>query len=184
LERTVELIDALDQTFQHAHKVIARVQPGEYDQPTPCEEWRVRDLLEHMVGVVAGMGASASGQERTEFVLSDDPAAQFEQAAAATLEAWRRPGALEQVIDGGAGPMPGQVLANINLLDTATHTWDLAIATDQPAALPDSVAEAAMEASRQIVTPELRPGRFAPECTPAEGADATDRLVSFLGRQA
>ena len=178
----MELIEALDSTFQHAHKVIAGVEPSQHERPTPCAEWRVRDLLEHMVGVVAGMGTAASGQERTEFVLSDDPAAQFEAAAAVTMTAWRRPGVLEQIIDGGAGPMPGQVLASINLLDTATHAWDLATATGQPATLPEPVAEAAMAASRQIVTPELRPGRFGPECTPAAGADATDRLVAFLGR--
>ena len=53
--------------------------------------------------------------------------------------------------------MPGHVYATINLLDTATHTWDLATATGQPAELPEPVASAAMDASRMIVTDELRP---------------------------
>jgi uncharacterized protein (TIGR03086 family) len=79
--------------------------------------------------------------------------------------------------------MPGRVLAGINLLDTATHTWDLATATGQPAELPDDVAAAALEAGRQIVSPELRNGRFGPEHTPPLDADATSRLVAFLGRQ-
>jgi hypothetical protein len=39
-------------------------------------------------------------------------------------------------------------VGGINLLDTATHTWDLAVATVQPPGLPDDVAGAALEASQ------------------------------------
>ena len=98
--------------------------------------------------------------------------------------AWRAPGVLERVIDGPAGPMPGTVLASINLLDTATHAWDLATATGQPSELPEPVAAAAIEASRMIVSPELRPGRFGPEQDAPAGASTTQQLVAFLGRPA
>ena len=72
--------------------------------------------------------------------------------------------------------------SGINLLDTATHTWDLATATGQPAALPQDVAETAVEECQAIVSPELRVGRFGPEVAAPAGADATTRLVAFLGR--
>ena len=35
----MELIDALEQTFQHADGVIGNVRPDQYDDPTPCSEW-------------------------------------------------------------------------------------------------------------------------------------------------
>ena len=178
----MDLVDSLDRTFQHAHAVIARVRPDQHGDRTPCEEWTVKDLLEHMIGVVAGLGAAAVGAPRQEFRLGDDPGGQFEEAAAAALAAWRRPGVLEQIVDGGPGPMPGRVLAGINLLDTATHTWDLAVATGQPAGLPDVVAAAALETSLATISPEIRPGRFAPEIVLPDGADLTGRLVAFLGR--
>jgi hypothetical protein len=63
--------------------------------------------------------------------LGPDPAAQFGQVAASTLAAWRAPGVFDQLLDFGAGPMRGRVVAGINLLDTATHTWDIATATGQ-----------------------------------------------------
>lgn len=180
----MDLVAALEQTFTHTRGVIAGVRPEQHLDKTPCAEWTVRDLLEHMIGVVAGIGTAAAGQPPTPFQLGDEPAAQFASAAAATLEAWRRPGVLDQVVDAGPGPMPGRVLASINLLDTATHTWDLATATGQPAELPQPVAEAALEASRMVITEELRPGRFAAEQpAPADGS-ATQRLVAFLGRTA
>jgi uncharacterized protein (TIGR03086 family) len=178
----MDLISSLDETFQHAHHVIGGVRPEQYGDKTPCTEWTVQDLLAHMIGVVEGLGAAASGASPQRFELASDPARQFDDAAASALAAWRSPGVLDRIVDAGPGPMPGRVLAGINLLDTATHTWDLATATGQPAGLPDGVALAAMEVSLSTITPEIRPGRFAPEVAAPSDASPTDRLVAFLGR--
>ena len=74
----MELVDALDQTFGHAHKVIAGVRPDQYGDKTPCAEWTVRDLLAHMVGVVSHMAAATAGEPSPGtggFELGADPAA-------------------------------------------------------------------------------------------------------------
>src|SRR4051794_37296811 len=129
LENPVDLVDALDRTFDHTHSVIAGIKPEQYDAATPCSEWNVRALMEHMVGVVAMMGAAAAGQApqpAQEFELAPDPAAQFADIAKHTIAGWRTPGILDATINAGPGDLPGRVYANINLLDTATHTWDLA----------------------------------------------------------
>ena len=62
----MDLLDALEQTFDHAHDVIAGVRADQYDDKTPCAEWTVRDLLDHMIGVVAGLGAAAGVDVRHE----------------------------------------------------------------------------------------------------------------------
>jgi len=178
----MDLIDALDLAFAHAHDVVAGVRPDQYDDKTPCAEWTVRDLLEHMIGVVDGLGAAASGRAPEPFTLGVDPAAQLHDAAACAMAGWRTPGVLDRIVDAGPGPMPGHALAGINLLDTATHTWDLATATGQPSALPDDLATAALEASRADVKAPLRPGRFGPEVPARAGATSTEALVAFLGR--
>jgi hypothetical protein len=159
----MELIEALEHTFDHTQRVIDDVRADQYDDPTPCPEWTVRDLLEHTIGVVAGLGAAASGTPAAAFVLGPDPAAQFRDAAKAAIEAWRRPGVMDELVDGGPGPMPGRALASIKL--------------------PDDVARAALEASRATISPEIRPGRFGPEVSVPTDAGATDQLVAFLGRQ-
>jgi len=99
-----------------------------------------------------------------------------------TLAVWQAPGALDQIVSGPAGSMPARVLAGINLLDTATHSWDVAKATGQDATLPEPVARFAFEVAPEIVTPELRAGRFDLEVPVAADADPTDRLVAFFGR--
>jgi len=178
----MDVVDALAKTFDHTRGVIANVGPDQLDGPTPCSEWTVRDLMAHLIGVVDGLGASAAGRTPTPFELGADPAGQFDAIAATAITAWRAPGVLARVLESPAGAVPGHVLAGINLLDTATHAWDLATATGQPAMLPVDVATAALEASHAIVNDDLRAGRFGPEVVVPDGADATARLVGFLGR--
>ncbi len=178
----MELIAALDKSFIHTHGVIAAIRPEQLADPTPCEKWTIEDLLNHTIGVIAGLGAAASGSPGGEFKLGEDPAAQFRAAADTTLAAWSTPGVMERIVDSGAGPMPGSVLAGINLLDTTTHAWDLAVAIGRPAALPDDVAAEAHAQARMIITPEIRPGRFEAEVTAPENATVTELLVAYLGR--
>ena len=181
----MELVDALDQTFQHAHGVIANVHKDQYGDPTPCTEWTVEALLGHMVGVVTMMGTAAGGgpiEGWRDFELSSDPAGQFADASAAALAAWRAPGVMERIIQIPAGEMPGQAAASINLADTLTHSWDLARATGQPTELPEGPYTAALEICRSFISPELRTGRFGPEVPAPAGADVTTQLVAFLGR--
>lgn len=183
----MELVDGLEQTFDRAHKVIEGVRPDQLGDSTPCSEWDVRALLAHMIGVVTNIGTAARGEEPAsapdDFVIGDDPAGQFRAAADAGLAAWRAPGVLDQIVNGGPGPMPGRVLAGINLLDTATHTWDLATATAQDPGLDDACARLALEQAHQIIAPEIRPGRFDAAVTVPENASPRDQLVGFLGRK-
>jgi len=183
----MELVDGLDQAFDHTHQVISGIRPEQMADPTPCSEWDVRALLTHVVGVATNLGAAAKGQapagSPNDLPLSDDPAAQYRAAADAALDGFRAPGALEKTMDAGPGPLPGSAYAGILLLDTATHSWDLAQATGQESALDPACARLALDAARQIVNPDLRPGRFGPEVPVGDDAGPTEQLVAFLGRQ-
>jgi uncharacterized protein (TIGR03086 family) len=180
----MDIVVALDRAFDHANRVIGNITADQYGQPTPCTEWTVRDLLEHLIGAVESIGAAASGTLGPEpHDGPSDPAARFQRAATRTMAAWRAPGVFERVVEIPAGQMPATMLADINLIDTATHTWDLAVATGQDPALPDDVATAALDASLTTVSPALREGRFDPEIPAPGGAGPTERLVAYLGRK-
>lgn len=182
----MELIPALEATFDHTHTLMEHVRPDQYGSPTPCSEWDVRALLAHITGVVTNIGLGAAGRDLLPdvgaFELAGDPAAQFKDAAATTLAAWTATG-LEGEVNIGAGPMPAQVGAMINLLDTAQHSWDLARATGQDGELPAGVAEAALGAARVVVNDDIRQfAGFAPAQTAGAGASTTEQLAAFLGR--
>jgi uncharacterized protein (TIGR03086 family) len=182
----MELVPALEATFDRTHALVAGVRPDQLGEPTPCAEWDVRALLAHVTGVVTNMGLGVSGQDLipdlAAFELGADPAAQFEAAAATTLAAWKANG-LEGEVNVGAGPMPAMVAANVNLLDTATHSWDIARATGQDGELPAEVAETALAAAHMVVTDDIRKFAGFTDAQPV-GADAspTQQLAAYLGR--
>jgi uncharacterized protein (TIGR03086 family) len=183
----MELLDALAQTFDHTAKVFGGVRTEQLDAATPCKDWNVRALLGHTLGVVANMGRGASGEElladMNGFPLEADLGAQFRTEADRTLAAWNAHG-FEGEVNVGAGPMPVAVGISINLLDTATHAWDIARATGQGANLPDALAVTVLAACRGVVSDEIRSfAGFDPAVPVAADAAPTDQLVAFLGRQ-
>jgi uncharacterized protein (TIGR03086 family) len=183
----MELLDALSQTFDHATKVISGVRTDQLDAPTPCTEWDVRTLLGHTMGVVANMGRGAGGKElladMNAFPLEADLGAQFRAEADRTLAAWTARG-LDGEVNVGAGPMPAPAGLSINLLDTATHSWDIARASGQDANLPDALAGTVLAVCQGFITDDIRAFAGFDAAVPAAGdAGPTEQLVAFLGRR-
>ena len=183
----MELLDALSQSFDHTHKVIGGVGPDQLGAATPCSEWDVQALLSHTLGVVANMGRGVSGQDlltdMNAFPLETDVAAQFRREADTTLAAWTARG-LDGEVNIGAGPMPVAAGLSINLLDTATHSWDIASATGQDANLPDDLAATVLAVCQGFITEEVRGfAGFDAAVTVGPDATATEQMVAFLGRK-
>jgi uncharacterized protein (TIGR03086 family) len=183
----MELLDALSQTFDHTSKIVGGVHDDQLGLSTPCRQWDVRTLLSHTIGVVANVGRGASGQgllaDVNSFPLEADLGAQFRAVADLTLGAWTARGP-EGEVNIGPGPMPLEAAIGINLLDTATHSWDIARATGQDGSLPDELAATVLAVSRAVVTDNIRGfGRFDPAVPVSPDASPTDQLVAFLGRR-
>lgn len=155
------------------------VAEGKLDDPTPCDEWNVRALLNHLfesqgffVGTASGNSA-APPQAMAPDVLGNDPAGQYEQARQHALQAFREPGAAEK-----AGPMLG-----IAFVDQLVHGWDIAKATGQDATIPDELAQAAFQIVDGQLTDDRRATAFKPEVQVPDDASAQDKLIGYGGRQ-
>ena len=183
----VDLVQALDEAFDYASGVVQGVRPEQLDASTPCPEWDLRTLLQHMTGVVANMGRGATGEElladMNGYELAADVGPQFRAEADRTLAAWKARG-LDGQVDVGAGPMPAAAAISVNLVDTSTHAWDVAVASGQEPALPDDLAATILGVAEGFVGPELRQAvGIGPPVPVTDDAPATDRLVAFMGRQ-
>jgi uncharacterized protein (TIGR03086 family) len=183
----MDLLTPLSETFDHTAKVVAGIKPDQLTASTPCRDWDVRQLMAHMLGVVTNTGRGARGEALLDDInavpLDADLAGQFRTVADDTLAAWMARG-LDGEVNIGAGPRPVIVGVSINLLDTSTHSWDIARATGQDAALPDALATIVLGVAQGFVTDELR--RFAgfdPAIPLPADAAPTDQLVAFLGRR-
>ena len=148
------------------------------DAPTPCDEWDVRTLLNHMLdtqqyfqSVALGKEASPPSPEPPD-LLSDDPVADIEQAQARTVSAFEPDGVIDKT-----GPSLG-----IAFSDQLLHGWDLATATQQDATMPDGLPEVAYGLIHGAFTDEQRKGVFKPEVEVSPSATAQDKLLAYTGR--
>jgi uncharacterized protein (TIGR03086 family) len=185
----MDLIALLDEAVASTGNIVAGVRPDQLDDTTPCTEWNVRAVLNHLIGVNevfshVGEGKPISPPDpSTDHFTGDAYAAAYESAAARMVAAWRKPGTLDATITLPFGDVPGSVAASINVVDTVVHGWDIARATGQDATLAPHLAEPALEMSRNLVGDEFRAaGAFGSEVAVPAGAPAGDRLVAFLGR--
>ncbi|MGD0834276.1 MAG: TIGR03086 family metal-binding protein [Candidatus Dormibacteria bacterium] len=170
--------DALfDAALDQMQALIDSARPDQMTLPTPCTDWDVRALLNHIVGGPAGFVARVSGKTAgwaapQGDLLGDDPAAAF-RAARQTLEATF----LEY--PEAAGRSRPFIVG-----ESAIHAWDLAQATGQTARLDPALAEAGLVVLRAALKPEMRSSTsFGPEMPVAPDAPPYERLAGFLGRQ-
>jgi uncharacterized protein (TIGR03086 family) len=179
----------LDESIASTGKIVAGVSPDQLGDSTPCAQWDVRMLLNHVIGVAGafshvGEGTSINPPDPSVETFEGDGFAEaYDSATAHLLDGWRRPGVLDATIVLPIGDVPGMVAASINFVDVLVHGWDLARATGQDATLPPHLAEPALQFSRGLVNDQLRSaGAFGPEVAVTENASVGDRLVAFLGR--
>jgi uncharacterized protein (TIGR03086 family) len=148
------------------------------DGATPCDEWNVRTLMNHMLDTQHYFVGAARGEEvsppspKPPELLSDDPVRDFDRARAATLSTFGEPGVIEKT-----GPSLGIAFA-----DQLLHGWDLAKATAQDATMPEGLSAAAYEMIHGRFTDDQRKGVFNPEVAVGSDASAQDKLLAYTGR--
>ena len=121
-------VELLERATERMRLVMAGVTNDRLTGATPCREWDVQDLMDHIAGgpgyLLAGMGAAApTGASRVT-------AAQYEAALDRCLAALREPGALDRrcVSPLGFEWSVAEAAAG-TFMDQLVHTWDLAVAT-------------------------------------------------------
>ncbi len=180
--------DVLAQSQDVARAVLANVSRDQLEADTPCSEWTVAQLIDHLVGAQywAQGGVQGAPLEATgEGAAQGDFVATFDQAARDNLAAFSEEGALGRTVNPGFGDMPAPALLGLSATDTFTHAWDLAKATGQDTDLAPGLAAALLEQSRQAIQPAFRSEEgtiFGMEQTAPDGAPPADQLAAFLGR--
>lgn len=165
--------------------LIDRIAADQWTAPTPCTEWTVRDVVNHLVGtnfVIVAMFEESPMPERGADRLGDDPAGAYRRSDAALRAAAARPGVLERSQKSPLGVSTGASRLQWRIADLLTHMWDLVQATGVAAELPDDLTEQALTFVRAQLPGQSRAGRFADPQPVADDAPAIDRLAAFTGR--
>lgn len=182
----------LEQAFATTRSVLENVKADQMGDPTPCASWKVRDLVNHIVGgsqwfgtSMAAGGADDDGSNLPDFT-DQDYLAIYDDGAEKSVAAFDADGAMEQIVKLPFGEFPGAVFLGLATTDVLVHGWDLAKATGQSTDLSPELSSQLLEANRGAIPDEFRgpdgKAPFGPEQQAPAGACATDQLAAYLGR--
>ena len=174
----MDLLDLYRQSSDWAGDKVAAAS-NDLDAATPCDDWDVRTLLNHMLETQQYFVRSARGEDASPpsptppDLMSGDPTADFEAVQSEMLTTFAEPEVIER-----AGPALG-----IAFSDQLLHGWDLAQAAGQDATMPDGLPEAAYSLIHGRFTEDERKGVFKPEIAVPSTATPQDRLLAYTGRE-
>ncbi|HEX6394515.1 MAG TPA: TIGR03086 family metal-binding protein [Acidimicrobiales bacterium] len=178
-------IERIERATAVASEKVKGVQMADMSKPTPCSEFDVRALLNHMLGGLT-MLATAAGGAQAAMPEGDqvgrDPAGSYDQRRSALLAAVGSPGALEHNWEMPFGSMAPQMMASIAFMEHLTHAWDLAKATGQDTTLPPDLVAECIQAVTPMDAMLRTPGVCGPVVDVPENASAQDKLLAFMGR--
>lgn len=185
-----------EETLDRFHRCVSAfttrlqaVSDEQWGLPTPCTEWDVRALVNHvcseqrwMVPLLSGRTIEQVGSSLDGDLLGPDPLCTWEGVVAETARLVDRPGMLENVVRLSSGPATVARYCDEVAADTLVHAWDLARAVGADEHLPDDLVEAATLVAEPWVVAQGVPGLFAAPVAVADDADPQTALLAMLGR--
>jgi uncharacterized protein (TIGR03086 family) len=172
-----------------AAELIGRIADGELDAPTPCPDYTVGELIDHIDHVTRGATALAlddgdtlANADPEPVHLEPDWRDRVGEHLQALGAAWEDPDAWE-----GRGEVPGSDLSNetwakIALTELVVHGWDLARATRRPFILPETTLRTCLDHVAAFVPNAPVPGLWGAPVAVGPDAPLLDRIVAITGR--
>jgi uncharacterized protein (TIGR03086 family) len=173
--------------------VLASVPADEWEAPSTCADWSVRDVAGHVIwgqdqlrcwatGETYGGPDGGPGSPHPAELARDDPLATWRRARTACA-AVLTDETLDRIISlPGLGDRTIESMVTIVFNDTFIHTWDIGHALGVAAQLPSDLVAVSHAWARDSIF--RVPGFFGPEMTPPPDADEQTRWLAFLGRAA
>jgi uncharacterized protein (TIGR03086 family) len=184
LEMT-EIQDRYRQVSNGFSAAVGAVTPDKWDIQSPCEQWKARDIVAHVVAGHRGVIANVRGGESTPLGAEEDPKKAWEEASGTITDITGDPETLAQEVDGPTGKMQvGEIIGRFVAMDVLVHTWDLARTVGANEHLDEDSVRRAYEALKPMDAMIRQPNVFGPKLEPPPGADLQTEFLYFLGRRA
>jgi uncharacterized protein (TIGR03086 family) len=182
----IELLVVANDEFARRLRLVGS---DDWRRPTPCSEWDVRALVNHVVGgnvryqlLLDGAPTEQVEATRTVDHLGDDALASFVATADGVAAYFHEDGALERIAHHGTGDRTGRELLSMRILDAAIHGWDLARAIGADETLDDDVVAFLLAYTADLdLGPQQRAFALADVDVPRD-ASPQDQLLHRLGR--
>ncbi|MEV5839622.1 TIGR03086 family metal-binding protein [Nocardia sp. NPDC052112] len=181
------MINRIDRAIDMTGRIVKGIAAEHMSAPTPCREWDLRELLNHLVGGMNIFAAQLQGltpvRDHHDDWLGTDPQGAYAEAAELDRAAWHRPDALERPVRLGFGEVPGPMAAVIHLTELVVHGVDLAVAIGQEGLVDDRLCAEMLTIMHEMGLESFRvPGMFGPEVEVPADAPAHRRMLAYVGR--
>lgn len=171
--------DCASVTLAACQAVLRRLIEDDLTRPTPCAEYTVGEVGQHVVRSMALLASVVSAADKSTMAGSLEE--QVTVSAEAALATWRRRG-LGGSVAVGRSTLPASLAVEIIPLELLVHGWDIARATGSGIDVPPEVAGYVLGRARELVTPDKRGRSFAAESPAGPEATVLERLIAFTGR--
>jgi uncharacterized protein (TIGR03086 family) len=170
---------------------LRQVGEPDWQRTTPCADWDVYRLVNHVVIGGGRYGRLVRGGTRDAFIaerqldaLVDGAIAAWESNARTCREAFAEPGALQRTVAFSTGDIPASRLLSIRIVEVAVHTWDLARALGSDESMNPQLVGFTLAAFIENDLPRGAGGvPFFDEPTHGETSGDLDRLLRLAGRE-
>ena len=179
---------ALELSGRNFRQRLDHVESGDWARPTPCDDWSVRDLANHVIGgnfryvmILGGEPADTILRTRDEGWFGADPLGSFDDGFARVTQAFSAPGILRAAVrHPKLGAMTGAELRVLRVNELTVHGWDLARALGSDDRLDEGVVLWLLQRLEPLLAASgLYKAGVADDLT---AASPQTRLLSLLGR--
>jgi uncharacterized protein (TIGR03086 family) len=169
---------------------VRSVGDDQWHLPTPCSEWDVHDLVNHLVNedrwttpLLEGYTLEQVGDRFDGDLLGEDPLGSWDAASREAVATVAGEGMLEKTVHVSFGDISGQEYVSQLTTDHVIHAWDLARAIGDPEALPSELVDFVRRYLEPQVDTWRSAGVFGRAVDPPPDADDQTRLLALAGRR-
>jgi uncharacterized protein (TIGR03086 family) len=178
--RLMDEFTSAERALRAIHDVLQGTEDDEIHRQTPCRDFDVIALADHLVDTIARLGAAAGIQTPTPTGIGLDQ--RIQQLTQPILSGWRHRGLADDV-EFSRRILPAQLALGILSLELVVHGWDFAVALRRPLHVSDAHAAHVLAVARQTLTERSRAvAGFDPPVPMPANASALDQLIAFTGR--
>lgn len=168
---------------------VHAVRDDQWGAPTPCSDWDVRALVNHVVGenrwavpLFGGGTVQEVGDRFDGDLLGSDPVAAWDDSAAAASAAVDDPDAMDRTVHLSFGDFPGREYAMQLLVDLVVHGWDLARAIGADDRMDPELVDVCRTWFAGVADAYRSVGAVAARPPVPADADAQTQLLADFGR--
>lgn len=166
------------------------VKTDEWHRPTPCSEWDVKQVANHIIGenlwaaeLFQGKTIAEVGSRLDGDLAGDDPARAYAVSVEASTPVVSATDAMETTCHLSFGDYPGSDYAAQLFMDLLVHGWDIARATGQDSRLDPDLVRACLPVAEQLTTQFRSAGVFGENLLVSADADPQTKLLALVGRR-